>query len=354
VLGVFLAALSAACFAFNNASTRRGVLTGTVLQAMAITVPMGVPIFFAIALASGNVHTIANFPLDAVQMLAMVGVVHFIAGRYCNYRAVKAIGANLSGPVIQLGVLVTLALAVLLLGEAMTPLRVVGILLVILGPAMMRQAEVPERASAAAEDGTAQDSKDQVSKAQDSQTNADKALPVFQPQYAEGYLFGLLAAVCYGVSPIMLRSVVEHQGIGGSLGAGVISYAAATVLIVLFTLLWPGQLRHVLSMDHRSARWFTVSGFFVCISQTFFYMAVAVAPVSVVMPLMQLQLVFRYGFARSFNPDHEVFGGKAILGTLASLAGAVALSLSTDFVLSLADWPDWLAYLLRLHWVWRI
>jgi drug/metabolite transporter (DMT)-like permease len=345
VLGVFLAALSAACFAFNNASTRRGVLTGTVLQAMAITVPMGVPIFFVIALASGNVHTITNFPLHAVQMLAMVGAVHFIAGRYCNYRAVKAIGANLSGPVIQLGVLVTLALAVLLLGEAMTPLRVVGIVLVVLGPAMMRQADVPERASAPAAVDVAQENK-----AEDGNVNADRALPVFQPQYAEGYLFGLLAAVCYGVSPIMLRSVVEHQGIGGSLGAGVISYAAATVLIVLFTLLWPGQLRHVLSMDHRSARWFTVSGFFVCISQTFFYMAVAVAPVSVVMPLMQLQLVFRYGFARSFNPDHEVFGGKAILGTLASLAGAVALTLSTDFVLSLADWPDWLAYLLRLHW----
>ena len=41
MLGGFIALLSAATFAFNNASMRRGVLTGSVLQAMAITVPIG-------------------------------------------------------------------------------------------------------------------------------------------------------------------------------------------------------------------------------------------------------------------------------------------------------------------------
>ena len=42
MLAGFLAVLSAATFAFNNASLRRGVLTGSVGQAMAITVPLGV------------------------------------------------------------------------------------------------------------------------------------------------------------------------------------------------------------------------------------------------------------------------------------------------------------------------
>ena len=37
MLGVSLAALSAATFAFNNASARRGVLTGSVAQTLAIT-----------------------------------------------------------------------------------------------------------------------------------------------------------------------------------------------------------------------------------------------------------------------------------------------------------------------------
>jgi uncharacterized protein len=46
VLGGLLALLSAATFAFNNASLRRGVLSGSVAHAMAISVPIGVPIFF--------------------------------------------------------------------------------------------------------------------------------------------------------------------------------------------------------------------------------------------------------------------------------------------------------------------
>ena len=54
MLGGFIALLSAATFAFNNASVRRGVLTGSVLQAMAITVPIGLPISFLVALATGS------------------------------------------------------------------------------------------------------------------------------------------------------------------------------------------------------------------------------------------------------------------------------------------------------------
>ena len=49
MLGGLFALLSAATFALNQASARRGVLHGTVLQALCITVPMGVPFFLAIA-----------------------------------------------------------------------------------------------------------------------------------------------------------------------------------------------------------------------------------------------------------------------------------------------------------------
>ena len=61
LLGALLAICSAATFAFNNASVRRGVLTGTVGQAMAITVPLGLPIFFLVALVSGSLGTLAGF-----------------------------------------------------------------------------------------------------------------------------------------------------------------------------------------------------------------------------------------------------------------------------------------------------
>ena len=42
MLGAILAFASAAFFGLNNATVRRGVLKTTVLQGMAITVPLGI------------------------------------------------------------------------------------------------------------------------------------------------------------------------------------------------------------------------------------------------------------------------------------------------------------------------
>ena len=60
--------------------------------------------------------------------------------------------------------------------------------------------------------------------------------------------------------------------------------------------------------------------------------------------------LLRYFFARILNPHHQVFGGRIILGTLSSLVGAIALATSTEFVLSLATLPDWLAAVLLWRW----
>ena len=136
MLGAFLSLLAATMFALNNAMTRRGVLTGTVVQAMAITVPMGAPLFFLLLLAFGQVGALTQFSGMTILYLSIAGVLHFVWGRYCNYRASKAIGTNLQGPASQSDIIFTLALAMWLLDEKLTPLRVLGIVLVIGGPLM--------------------------------------------------------------------------------------------------------------------------------------------------------------------------------------------------------------------------
>jgi len=135
-LGGILALLAAATFAANNAVARRGVLNGSVLQAMAITVPFGVPLFLVASVLTGSTALVADFSGNAWVLLSLAGIVHFVLGRYCNYRAVKAIGANLAGPLTESSILVALVLAVLLLGEHMTILKVIGILLILAGPGL--------------------------------------------------------------------------------------------------------------------------------------------------------------------------------------------------------------------------
>ena len=328
MLGVCLAALSAATFAFNNASARRGVLTGSVLQALAVTVPIGVPIFLLAVLATGNLATLSGFSPGAIALLALAGVLHFVVGRYGNFRAAQSIGNNLSAPVIQLGLVVSLACAILVLKEVLTPLRILGIALLALGPVLMRNTELPEATAVAA---------------------PDAALPKFVPRYAEGYAFALVAAAVYGTTPVLIRLGVVAGDLGSGLVGGLISYAAAALAVALL-LLWPGRLRHALAITPQSLKWFTYSGISVCIAQMFVYMAFTVAPVSVVMPVLQLHLALRFWLARVLNPQHELFGSRMLLATAVSLLGALAISLDSEFFLSLIALPPPVAAVVRWHW----
>jgi uncharacterized membrane protein len=335
VLGGFFALLAAITFALNNASARRGVLTGSIVQAMAITVPIGVPLFFIATLATGHLAAVVGFSPEAMLALAAAGIIHFVWGRYCNYRATKAMGANLVGPLQQVSLVLTLVLAILVLGETLTALRLVGIVLVVIGPMLTLRGETEKRAHPPRATDQAETSAEKL----------ENGRPApFAVNYTEGTVFALLSTLGYGASPILVRFGLESQGLGVSLAAGLIAYSAATLIALPF-LLWPNRLRHVLALEPEAAKWFTISGVMVCVSQMFLYMAYAVAPVSVVTPIQRLSIVFRIYFGHVLNPQHEVFGRKVYLGTAVSLLGALALSLSTDVILDFigarAPLPDW-------------
>jgi hypothetical protein len=82
----------------------------------------------------------------------------------------------------------------------------------------------------------------------------------------------------------------------------------------------------------------------------FLYMGYAVAPVSVVSPIQRLSIVFRVYAGWLINPHHEVFGGRVITGTVVSLLGAIALSVSTDLVLAYVPLPDAIVEIVRWRW----
>ena len=104
-------------------------------------------------------------------------------------------GANLAAPVQQCSLLVTLALAIWILGEYLTPLRVLGIVLVVVGPALAYDAVATRTRTRSAG------------------RRRCRAIPhkVFQPKYAEGYFFALLSSTGYGISPILVRLGAREQ-----------------------------------------------------------------------------------------------------------------------------------------------
>src|ERR1700720_3516946 len=126
LLGVLYAALGAFTFALNNVTMHRGVVTGSVLQGMALTVPIGGLSFLVMTIAFGDLGQLVIFPTAAFAWLACQGIVHFVIGRYCNYKSNQLMGVNLTAPVVQLQVPFAMMLAVMTLHEKFTVLQAIG------------------------------------------------------------------------------------------------------------------------------------------------------------------------------------------------------------------------------------
>jgi len=319
VLGGLLALIAAISFAVTNAGVRRGVISGTALQATVLSIPVGVPIFGLALYVSGHPGIIGALPSRALAAFAVTGVSHFTIGRYANYRAIGAIGTNLAGPVMQFNLVVSLVLAIAFLGEVLTPLRILGILLIFVGPAVVAREGVHA-------------------------ARARREL-AFTPRHAEGYLFAGLAALCYGATPVLLRYASQGRGIDGSLAGGLVSTISASVVVAVL-LLAPRHWRDLRAVNAQATRWFLFAAVMVYVSQLFYYMAIALVPVTIVAPISALSNIIRIHVSRWLNPRHEVFGADVTIATVVSFLGVVVLSLSLDAL----PLPAGLARLLAWHW----
>ncbi len=327
MLGAIFAILSAASFALNNATVRRGVVSGTPIQGMAITVPLGVVCFLPLTLLTGELFRLPQFPHQAMGWMAGLGILHFIIGRYCNFKANALAGVNLTAPVVQLQVVVTMVLAVVVLHEPCTALQMIGGALILLGSLITQRA--PARTAKT-----------------DTQKPAEH---LFTPRYLTGYVFAALAALAYGTTPIMARFALAHTGPAASMLGGLIAYIAATT-VVAFAMLSAPLRRNVSTLNRHNALWFAIAGVCVAAAQGFFFAAVSLAPVMLVMPLLQLSLAFRMLFSTWLNPHHEVVGPMVLVGVIVSVLGALMVSIDTGLIVHTLALPDAVARAL----LWRV
>jgi drug/metabolite transporter (DMT)-like permease len=332
LLGLLYAALGALTFALNNVTMRRGVVTGSVLQGMALTVPIGGLSFLVMTIAFGQLSQLVAFPTAALTWLAGQGVVHFVIGRYCNYKSNQLMGVNLAAPVVQLQVPFAMIMAVVALHEKFTVLQALGTILM-LGGSLAAQSKTGKgkNASARSPIPTAPFQRE---------VGVPKPTPkpTFQPRVFSGYIFALAAAVCYGASPLMARQAFLRAPGASTVAAGVLAYTAATLFFLLI-LLKPGSWRDIRRMGRENLPWFLCSAVLVAISQAFVYASLAVAPLMVVTPILQLSLVFRLFLSQWINREHEVMNAAVLIGAFAAVLGSILVSLDTEELTTLLDLP---------------
>jgi uncharacterized membrane protein len=94
-----------------------------------------------------------------------------------------------------------------------------------------------------------------------------------------------------------------------------------------------GGRGYMAGLDRGALGWFMLSALFVALSQLFRYMALAVAPVTVVTPIQRLSVVFRLIFNAILNREHEVFDRWVVVSIILSVFGAAALAIDTPTLL---------------------
>src|SRR6185437_9716930 len=128
--------------------------------------------------------------------------------------------------------------------------------------------------------------------------------------------------------------------------AGCFAYAAATLFFSL-VLLKPGSWADIKAMSRANVPWFLSSAVLVAISQAFVYASLAVAPLMVVTPILQLSLVFRLLLSQCINRDHEVMNTAVLVGAFTAVLGSILVSLDSGELTMLLSLPPSLADLLR-------
>jgi transporter family protein len=297
-LGFFFALFSSASLGLTVVSIRRGVLIGSPAVATLITVLLGVPLFLAVTAATGQLFRGSEIATDGYIALALTGALQMAIGRYSFYRSIQAMGGNQAELFQALQVPISIAIAFVFLGETFDLKTAIGVGLVMAGPAVVVLAKGSPKPAGA----------------------ASAAPPV---RMREGLLFGAIAIASFSVGDVLARCGLAETGLG--LLGGRVIYSAAAVALVSWVI--ASRRLYELRQARPATRWFLAAASIGFIAQMSRYMALAVAPVYGVVPLMRTVPLFVLGFSFLLNRRLEVFSPKLVAGVLVAVAGLVVIAL---------------------------
>ncbi len=297
--GAVLSLVSAFSFSVNAILVRRGIASAgaTASQGAFITVLLGVPFGLIAVAITGQIFNFDEISLNGYLLLALAGIVHFAFGRYCNYRAIGAVGAARAGPIQAVTVPYSVGMAIVLLDEKVTFLMLLGITLILFAPVVMIERKSLSFGSKEGPEGGQ-----------------------FELRQVEGYSFAVLAAIAYGTSPLLIRSVVEDSTRTAAIGTFAAYFGASALLVA--TLAIPSRRELMGTINIRYMRLFGGAGLAVFLAQLLRFFALSVADVVVVNPLQRLVNVFTLLLSYAVNRSIEKINLRVVISVFISLAGS--------------------------------
>ena len=329
MLGALLSLVSAFSFSVNAIFVRRGMAGAgaTATQGAFITVLMGVPLGLLAVVITGQLFRFGEVSANGYLLLAAAGIVHFGIGRYCNYRAVGAIGAPRAITIQAVAIPYSVLMAIFLLGEQPTTLMLAGIGLILLGPAVMverrRSPSSPSSGAAQRENVPSEETPSPPAPERGQPETSAPPASAMELRQVEGYTFALFAAAAYGTSPLLIRAALEDATRTAAIGTFVAYFGAAAVLMASLAL--PGQRQLIGAINLRYMRLFGGAGVSVFLAQLFRFFALSLADVTVVNPLQRMSGVFTLVLTYLVNRSLERLDWRVVTGVIVSFVGSALL-----------------------------
>lgn len=271
--------------------TQRGHAHHAVLVVMAVNLLVLVPLAAIVYYPSYGLT-----PRSAVSFAA-AGVLGTLLGRLSLYTSIGRIGASRTAPIVSSNALVATVLGVAVLGETLTARHAAGVLLIVAGVAAIAW-----------------------------ETSHENPDDLSRRELAVGLAIPLVGALAFGWEPIY-ASFGFAEGTPAPVGV-VVKTAAAALGFTLY-LRWRGALPGAGLLRTSDVRWFVLAGLANTAFLLGYYVALSVAPVGVVLPLINTQTMFVVVLSALVMPERlEVVTWKLVAGALAVVVGAVLVSVS--------------------------
>lgn len=280
---VYLLALgSAALTAGATILIRQGLRGADALTGYWINLVVGTAGLWATVLVLAPSESVR---LHGILYFALAGIVGTTAGRLMRFVSIDRVGASVSAALINLHPFISAGLAIVLLGEAVTPRILIGTVVIVMGTVLL---------------------------------SASGRLQGFRPAQL---LFPFLSAGCFGAVAILRK-----LGLGGA--GPLIGFAVnvTTALVAVTAFLAASGHRRRYRCNARSLGYLIAAGVAENTGVLLGVVALGVGTVSVVAPLSGTMPLFVLALSAAFLRDIERVSARLVVGTLLIVLGVYLIT----------------------------
>jgi DME family drug/metabolite transporter len=295
--GLLFAISSTLLLGSNKLAVRKSLLGMNESLATLFSIVLAIPIFGIPLLIYG--WGPKPLSLEAIAIFGVTGIVNYSVGRWLIYKCIGLIGANRGNILGASQTVYAIVIALTFLGQTINALTGAGIVLVLLGIAVISYRKGP----------------------------ADPGY-FTKRQLKLGLVYGVIGAFFWGLAQDLMQVGIKQYS--NPTGATFLTYSLSLIgILPLFLMnarLTLNQGKNPLRIDRKSFAFVVVATLMGSFAQFFRYNALVTIPVTIVATVNGSNPLFTLVFSYMFIRQIEFIDRRTVLGIITSVAGVILVT----------------------------